>query len=217
MDVDGYTMWITGGSLVLIAPQVSELERRHALGSLRDAQRFADAVMASRFEQHRRWYRAYRNALGRRGWRVTHSCQGVETALGRTLLSPTQPLLLWLGSQHGELGEVLELCIDSLAPGQPGLAQLSSSALQVRDERTRVVLELGVLGPGSQFSLCSIALETHARLGEDWLRAPIAGSTLCGDLYFQSLMAEPAPELRDAGRDSFACLLGGDGTSRTLH
>mgnify|MGYP004727278821 CR=1 FL=1 len=95
MDVDGYTLWITGGSLVLIAPQVSELERREALGSLRHAQLLADGVMASRFDQHRRWYRAYRNALGRRGWRVTHSCQSVETAGGRTLLSPTQPLLLW--------------------------------------------------------------------------------------------------------------------------
>ena len=45
MDVDGYTMWITGGSLVLITPQVSELERCYALGSLRDAQRVADQAI----------------------------------------------------------------------------------------------------------------------------------------------------------------------------
>jgi len=217
MDVDGYTIWITGGSLVLITPHVSELERCHALGSLRDAQRFADGVMASRFDQHRRWYRAYRNALGRRGWRVTHSCQGVETAAGRTLLSPTQPLLLWLGSQHGDLAEVLASCVDSLALDQPGLAQLSGNALQVGDDSTRISLELGVLRPGLQLSLCSIALETSARLGPDWLKAPLAGPTLRGDLYFQSLMAEPAPELQDSARDGFTRLLGGNGLSRTLH
>lgn len=217
MDVDGYTMWITGGSLVLITPQVSELERCHALGSLREAQSFADGVLASRFDQHRRWYRAYRSALGRRGWRVTHSCQSVEAAGGRTLLSPTQPLLLWLGSQHGELADVVGACIDSLAQGQPGLAELSRSALQVRGGTTQIVLELGVLGPGSQLSLCSIALETSAELGTDWLKAPLTGATLRGDLYFQSLMAEPAPELQDNRRGGFACLVGGNGASRTLH
>ncbi|WP_425929070.1 hypothetical protein [Pseudomonas sp. NyZ201] len=213
MDVDGYTMWITGGSLVLVAPQVSELERNHALGSLHHAQLLADGVMASRFDQYRRWYRAYRNAFGRRGWRVTHSCQSVETAGGRTLLSPTQPLLLWLGSQHGELGELLELGIDSLLLNPPGLAQLSRSALQARGGITRLVLELGVLSPGSQLSLCSIALETSAILDQQWLKAPLAGATLRGDLYFQSLLAEPAPEMRDSERDGFARLPAG----LTLH
>ncbi|MDG9881275.1 hypothetical protein CSV86_022555 [Pseudomonas putida CSV86] len=213
MDVDGYTMWITGGSLVLVAPQVSELECNHALGSLRHAQLLADGVMASRFDQYRRWYRAYRNAFGRRGWRVTHSCQSVETAGGRTLLSPTQPLLLWLGSQHGELGELLELGIDSLLLNPPGLAQLSCSALQARGGITRMVLELGVLRPGSQLSLCSIALETSATLDQQWLKAPLAGATLRGDLYFQSLLAEPAPEMRDSERDGYARLSAG----HTLH
>ncbi len=213
MDVDGYTMWITGGSLVLVAPQVSRLERNHALGSLRHAQLLADGVMASRFEQYRRWYRAYRNAFGQRGWRVTHSCQSVETAGGRTLLSPTQPLLLWLGSQHGELGELLELGIDSLLRNQPGLAQLSCSALQVRCGSTRMVLELGVLRPGAQLSLCSIALETSATLEPHWLKAPLTGATLRGDLYFQSLLAEPAPELRDSERDGVVRQLAG----HTLH
>lgn len=217
MDVDGYTMWITGGSLVLIAPQVSELERRHALGSLGQAQRHADEAMVSRFDQHRRWYRAYCNALGQHGWRVTHSCQQVETAGGRTLLSPTQPLLLWLASQHGELGEVLELCIDSLAQNPRVLAQLSCCALQVGRSTTRLMLELGVLRPGSQLSLCSIALETSAVVGSDWLKAPLAGATLRGDLYFQSLMAEPAPELLDAGRDGFVRVSGNYGPGRTLH
>ncbi|MFW3897022.1 hypothetical protein [Pseudomonas bharatica] len=213
MDVDGYTMWITGGSLVLVAPQVSELERNHALGSLHHAQLLADGVMASRFDQYRRWYRAYRNAFGRRGWRVTHSCQSVETAGGRTLLSPTQPLLLWLGSQHSELGELLELGIDSLLLNPPGLTQLSRSALQARGGITRLVLELGVLSPGSQLSLCSIALETSAILDQQWLKAPLAGATLRGDLYFQSLLAEPAPEMRDSERDGFARLPAG----LTLH
>lgn len=216
MDVDGFTMWITGGSLILVAPQVSEPERRDVLASLRHAQSLADSVQA-RFEQHRRWYRAYRSALGRHGWRVTHSCQSVETADGRTLLSPTQPLLLWLGSQHGALGEVLASCIDSLAVMQPGLEQLSRRALQRRRDTTRLVLELGILSAGAQLSLCSIALETCAPLDADWLRAPLSGAGLRGDLYFQSLMAEPAPGLQEDRRDDFARLLGHDSFDPTLH
>ncbi|MDR0277082.1 MAG: hypothetical protein LBJ37_04295 [Paucimonas sp.] len=203
MDVDGYTMWITGGSLVLVAPQVSEPECRHALAALHHAQSLADGLMASRFEQYRRWYRAYRCALGRRGWRVSHSCQSVETAGSRTLLAPTQPLLLWLGSQHADLGDVLELGIDALAMNPQGLEQLARSALHECRGTTRMVLELGVLRPGARLSLCSIALETCARPAADWLVAPLAGQTLRGDLYFQGLMAEPAPELLDAGRDAF--------------
>jgi len=214
MDVDGYTMWITGGSLVLVAPQVSELECRNALASLRDAQALADGVLTSRFEQHRPWYRAYRRALGRCGWRVTHSCQSVETAGGRTLLAPTQPLLLWLDSQHAGLGEVLELGVDALAVNPPGLEQLARGALHVRHGTTRMVLELGVLCPGSRLSLCSIALETCTRPGADWLTAPLTGDSLRGDLYFQSLMAEPAPELLDSGRDGFVRLRR---ASHTLH
>lgn len=206
MDVDGYTMWITGGSLVLVAPRVSELECHNALASLRTAQSLADGLMASRFEHHRRWYRAYRRALGRRGWRVTHSCQSVESTGGRSLLAPTQPLLLWLGSQHRELGEVLEQGIDSLACHCRGLEQLSRGALKVVGDTTQMVLELGVLSPGSQLSLCSIALETSSALGADWLTTPLPGESLRGDLYFQSLMAEPAPELLDVADEGFNCL-----------
>ncbi|MHA6197553.1 hypothetical protein ACX3YG_24670 [Pseudomonas wadenswilerensis] len=206
MDVDGYTIWITGGSLVLVAPRVSELECRNALASLRHAQSLADALMVSRFEQHRRWHRAYRRALGRRGWRVSHSCQSVETAGTRSLLAPTQPLLLWLGSQHRELGDMLELGIDTLACHRAGLEQLSRGALRVVGGITQIVLELGVLRPGSQLSLCSVALETSAAPGTDWLTAPLAGETLRGDLYFQSLMAEPAPELLETVDEGFTCL-----------
>lgn len=214
MDVDGYTMWVTGGSLVLVAPQVSELECRNVLLSLSGAQTWADGQMASRFEQHRRWYRAYRGALGRRGWRVNHSCQSVETAGGRTLLAPTQPLLLWLGSLHAELGDVLELGVDVLAMNPQGLEQLSRHALRDFRGTTQMVVELGVLRPGSQLSLCSIALETTTTLGADWLTAPLSGTTLRGDLYFQGLMAEPAPELLDVGRDDFLRLVR---AGHTLH
>ncbi|MEE1925268.1 hypothetical protein V0R50_17335 [Pseudomonas sp. 148P] len=214
MDVDGYTMWVTGGSLVLVAPQVSELECRNVLLTLRDAQAWADGQMASRFAQHRRWYRAYRGALGRRGWRVTHSCQSVETAGGRTLLAPTQPLLLWLGSLHAELGDVLELGIEALTMNPQGFEQLSRHAVRGFRGATQVVLELGVLRPGSQLSLCSIALETTTTLGADWLTAPLSGTSLRGDLYFQGLMAEPAPELRDVGRNDFQRLVR---VGHTLH
>lgn len=220
MDVEGYTMWISGGSLVLVAPRVADLECRNALASLRHAQSLADALMGPRFDGHRQWYRAYRNALGQRGWRVTYSCQSIESAGYRTLLAPTQPLLLWLVSQHPELGDVLELGVDALSLDAQGLRQLSQHALQVLAGPaggTRIVLELGVLRPGSQLSLCSVALETSQALDPDWLRVPLEGIHLRGDLYFQSLTAESAPELREAGNDGFARLRLVANDRQTLH
>jgi len=220
MDVDGYTMWISGGSLVLVAPQVSDLECRNALAALRQAQALADALMVSRFDGHRPWYRAYRNALGRRGWRVTYSCQSIESAGYRTLLAPTQPLLLWLASQHPHLDSVLELGIDALTLNPAGLRQLSRHALQLLAPPlggTRIVLELGVLNPGSQLSLCSIALETAEVIGPDWLTAPLEGASLRGDLYLQSLTAEPAPELFESGSEGFARLSLKAPDNQTLH
>lgn len=217
MDVDGYTLWVTGGSLLVVAPQVSEMECHNVLGSLRYAQMLADGLMTSRFGEHRQWYRAYRNALGKRGWGVTLSCQSVEAASCRTLLAPLQPLQLWLASQHPQTASVLERCLDGLDPEQPGIRQLARSCMQPLDEpqgAVRIVLELGLLRPGAHLSLCSLALETRVAPGTDWLTAALSGDALRGDLYFQGVLAEPAPELQDTGPDTFARLIcGGD----TLH
>lgn len=218
MDIDGYTMWTSEGSLMLVAPQVGDAERQNVLGSLRYAQRSADSLMISRFSEHRQWYRAYRGALGKRGWRVTHSCQSVDTAQCRTLLAPMQPLVLWLSSQHPELGTVLERCIDALDPVQAGIERLRGVALR-RSQRggARLVLEMGVLRPGLQLSLCSLALDTSETPGRDWLVAALDGAALRGDLSFQSLMAEPAPELLETGHDPFARLQLDAASSYTLH
>lgn len=218
MDIDGYTMWTSEGSLLLVAPQVGDVERQNVLGSLRYAQRSADSLMTSRFIAHRQWYRAYRGALGKRGWRVTHSCQSVDTAQCRTLLAPMQPLVLWLSSQHPELGAVLERCIDALDPAQAGIERLRGAALR-RSPRggAHLVLELGVLRPGLRLSLCSLALETSETPGRDWLVAALDGAALRGDLSFQGLMAEPAPELLETGHDRFACLLLDAAPRYTLH
>lgn len=218
VDIDGYTMWTSEGSLMLVAPQVGDVERQNVLGSLRYAQRSADSLMTSRFIEHRQWYRAYRGALGKRGWRVTHSCQSVDTAQCRTLLAPMQPLVLWLSCQHPELSAVLERCIDALDPLQAGIERLSGAALRRSPQGgARLVLEMGVLRPGLRLSLCSLALETSETPGRDWLVAALDGAALRGDLSFQSLMAEPAPELLETGHDRFARLLLDTATGCTLH
>lgn len=215
MDVDGYTLWVTGGSLLVVAPQVSESECRSVLSAVRYAQMLADGLMESRFGEPRRWYRAYRNALGKRGWGVTYSYQSVETASNRTMLSPLQPLQLWLSHQHPEVTSVLERCVDGLDPAQPGIEQLARSSLQRLSgplNGARIVLELGLVRPGAQLSLCSLAMETCVAPGVDWLSAPIPGEALRGDLYFQGVLVEPAPELLETGRDTFARLVSGSDT-----
>lgn len=209
MDVDGYTLWVAGGSLLVVAPQVSESERLNALGTLRYAQLLADSLAGSRFSDPRRWYRAYRNALGKRGWGVTHSYQSVETAGSRTLLAPLQPLQLWLARQHPDLACVLERCIDGLDPFQPGVEQLARSALHTAGGGARIVLELGLMRPGARLSLCSLALETSVVPGADWLTGALSGEVLRGDLFVQGVLVEPAPELLETGRDTFARLVSG--------
>lgn len=212
MDVDGYSLWVSGGSLLLVAPQVSEAECRATLSSLRYAQWLADGLVGSRFDAHRQWYRAYRTALGTCGWGVSYSCQSVEAASCRTLIAPLQPLQLWLATQHSQVASVMERCIDGLDTAQPGIEQLGQSALRVMDQPpggAQIVLELGVLRAGAELSLCSLSLQTRATLGADWLTAVLAGEQLCGDLSLQGVLAEPAPELRDTGRDAFARLVCG--------
>ncbi|WP_110971375.1 hypothetical protein [Pseudomonas huaxiensis] len=218
VDIDGYTMWTSEGSLILVAPQVGDVDRQNVLGSLRYAQRSADGLMTSRFDKHRQWYRAYRNALGKRGWWVSHSCQSIELAHCRTVLAPMQPLVLWLSTQHPELGAVLERCVDALDPQQPGIEQLRGSVLRrLPQGGACLVLEMGVLRPGSRLSLCSIALETSQTPGPDWLVAALDGASLRGDLSIQSLMAEPAPELLEPGHDRFARVLLDAAATCTLH
>lgn len=215
MDVDGYTLWVAGGSLLLVAPQVSESECRNVLSTLRYVQMLADSLVESRFGEPRRWYRAYRNALGKRGWGVTHSYQSVEVAGHRTVLAPLQPLQLWLTHQHPEIANVLERCLDGLDPAQPGIEQLARSSLQRLDAPlvgARIVLELGLVRPGARLSLCSLAMETRVAPGTDWLTAAVPGESLRGDLHVQGVLVEPAPELLETGRDAFARLVSGGDT-----
>lgn len=192
MDVDGYTMWVVGGSLLIVAPQITDDQRQRALASLAAAQHAADDSMGSRFEGQRCWARAYRKALGEHGWGVVHSCQSVESAERRGVLAPLQPLLLWLSAVHPHQADVLERCVAALNPRQDGLRQLSRRALQASQDGARLVVELGLLLPGPALSLCSIALETARCPDPEWLLTTFPGPLLHGDIHFQGLMLEPA-------------------------
>lgn len=191
MDVDGYTMWVVGGSLLVVAPQVTDKQREHVLGSLRKAQHCADDEACSRFQGQRLWGRAYRRALGDQGWNLVHSCQSVERAERRSLLAPLQPLQLWLSAMHPQQAEVLERCVASLNPAQAGLRQLSQQTLQVSADGARLVVELGLLLPGAALSLCSLALEAVRCPDPDWLLAAFPGPLLRGDVHFQGWVLEP--------------------------
>ena len=92
MDVDGYTLWINGGSLLFVAPQVEGAERQAVLDSHLYAQLLANKRAGSRFTEHKAWYRAYRTALTDRGWLLTQQHQTVETVSALAPIAPVQPL-----------------------------------------------------------------------------------------------------------------------------
>lgn len=212
MDVDGYTMWVSDGSLLIVAPQVTTAERQAVLASLRFARQVADEMAGSRFSHYRHWYGAYRKALGGRGWGVTHSCQSTETAARRSVLAPLQPLLLWLSALHPRQAEVLDRCVAALQP-QAGLEQLSRCALMPWQGGARIVLELGLVQPGPHLSLGRIALETTCMPATDWLTSTLQGAHLQGDLCFQGMTLEPAPELTTSPEVLLVC----HGASRAIH
>lgn len=193
MDVDGYTMWVVGCSLLVVAPQVTDGQRRQVLASLSNAQRCAADAVDSPLQGQRCRDRAYRRALVEQGWSVVHSCQSVDRAERRGVLAPLQPLLLWLSALHPPQAEILERCVSALSPAQQGLRQLSQHALHPSNDGTRLVVELGLVLPGGGLSLCSITLETSRCPDPGWLLVPFPGPLLRGDIHFQGLMLEPGP------------------------
>lgn len=193
MNVDGYTMWVVGCSLLVVAPQVTDGQRQQVLASLGKAQQRADDSVAARFHGQRYRDRAYRRALGDQGWSVVHSCQSVDSAERRGVLAPLQPLLLWLSTVHPMQAQILERCVAALNPAQQGLRQLSRHALHASVDGARVLVELGLVLPGGALSLCSLALEMSRCPDPGWLFTPFPGPLLRGDVHFQGLMLEPGP------------------------
>ena len=195
MDVEGYTMWVVGGSLLVAAPQVPPHHVREVLATLDQAQRCARGSMGARFQSPQRWFRACRRALADQGWNVAHSCQSVESSKQCGLISPLQPLLLWLGAVHPEHADLLDRCVAALDPAQPALAQLSRRGLQRSDSGSRLMVELGLILSGPTLSLCHVALDIDLPVGTDWLLTPFPGALLRGDISFQGAMFEPGPLL----------------------
>ena len=90
MDVDGYTLWVNGGSLLFAAPQVERSELQAVLDSHLYAQLLANKRAGSRFTEHKAWYSAYRTALTDRGWLLTQQYQTVETVSALAPITPVQ-------------------------------------------------------------------------------------------------------------------------------
>lgn len=212
MDVDGYTVWVVGGSLLVVAAQVPERQRQQAFAALFRAQQQADDSAGSRFEGGRLWFGAYRRALSHQGWSVSHSSQSVERGECRSL-SPLQPLLLWLSCVHPEQADILERCVAALSPDQKALGQLSRQAARVTGSRGRLVVELGLLQPGPALSLCHIALELSESLAPGWLFSVLPGASIRGDVHFQGLVLETRHELLGSAQGASLERT----VSRTLH
>nr|WP_319527247.1 hypothetical protein [Pseudomonas laurentiana] len=211
MDVDGYTLWINGGSLLFVAPQVKDAERQAVLDSHLYAQLLANKRAGSRFTQHDTWYRTYRTALTDRGWLLTQQYQAVETVSALAPVAPVQPLQTQLVSQCPAFHEVLANAVEALrqAPDLQVLDVLRQQVVQPLEASTvtHIALEVGVVQPGPVVLFNSVVLGTEQVPGEHWLVEPLAARSLIGETRLQGFSAQLESSLYEPYRQKLASLM----------
>lgn len=191
MNTDNYSLWMAGGTLLLIAPQVSLSERQAVFDSLLYAQLVANKAVGSRFTDYTQWYSRYRSELSERDWILTQLFQNTQTPSGRaSMLAPVQPLTLWLEGRHAGASRIVEQGLDMLGREQDGLDIFRSFTFDGDASGTRVALEIGLVHQGPTIDMCSIALQTSSQLEQVTIEQPLYANTIQGEVLIKGQSAQ---------------------------
>ncbi|QBF24973.1 hypothetical protein EXN22_04420 [Pseudomonas tructae] len=188
--MDDYSVWTAGGTLLLFAPAVPPLQRQAVLDSLLYSQLRANKVVGSRFLLYPSWYGQYRKELSACGWLITQFFHDAESASARSVLAPSQPLRLWLDSQYAGADSIIERGLATLQGVPSSLDAFRRFTFQGHACGTRVALEIGLVQPGPQVHLCSIALQTSAALEQVGIERPLLAGALQGEILVKGLSAQ---------------------------
>jgi hypothetical protein len=174
MSKEAYSLWLVGGTALLVDDDTAQPALQYALDSVLFAQLRADKLNGSRFARYRLWYSDYRKALEERGWIITLSHSDHLRMHDGTTRAPADGLIDYLQSRHPNLTGHLKAAINTLSHDEvQQYVQPFTQATQ--DKTTHVVQELGVLLPGAVLDLCGVAFKTPLPSGDGIdLRASVA-------------------------------------------
>lgn len=158
MSKEGYSLWLVGGTALLVADAAQPL-RQYALDTILFAQLRSDKLNGSRFTHYGRWYSGYRTALEERGWVIVRSRSDHQQAQVGQSLVPVQRLCDDLQARHPSLAGHLRAAMTQLSQG--AIQQhLQPFTLSEKDKTTHGVYELGVMLPDGALDVCGLAFKT---------------------------------------------------------
>ncbi|SME95827.1 MULTISPECIES: hypothetical protein [unclassified Pseudomonas] len=156
MSKEGYSLWLVGGTALLMAETASP-SWQYALDSLLFAQLRSDKLNGSRFANFTRWYSGYRTALEARGWIIPSSRSDYQPLKGNAPLA--QRLTDDLQARHPSLSGYVQAAIATLS--RDDVQQyLQPFTLLEQDQATHAVYELGVMLPDASLDLCAMAFKS---------------------------------------------------------
>ncbi|WP_336332901.1 hypothetical protein [Pseudomonas putida] len=181
MDGAVEQLMLIGGTALLYAPGAVEEQRQAAFDSILYAQLVANKNAGARFDDYEGWYTAYRDAYRQLGWIKLASTHDLKQ-LGQPVRSAQiQPLEAWLRMRSIRHEAVLAAVKAGLGRSAEGFRHLQKFSVHNQAQRSKLVIELGILKPGPALDLCSISLQ---------IDKPLSGISLDMLLHEQVLQGE---------------------------
>jgi hypothetical protein len=178
---------LIGGTALLYSPALTATQRQAALDSILYAQLLANKQAGSRFANPEHWCDAYRQAFRQLGWLKLASTLD-QKVIGETAKDQhIQPLEAWLKLRGIQHEAVLAEVAGPLSRSVSAFEHLLRFASQDEAERSKVVVEIGVLKAGLTLDLCSIALQTTTTLSGTSLQALLRDHVLHGEATFNGI------------------------------
>ncbi|PJY95062.1 hypothetical protein [Pseudomonas donghuensis] len=180
--MEDYCVWVNGGSLLLIAPDVLPDQRQAVLDSVLYAQLVANKFAGSRFSNYQTWYERYRNTLTERDWIFTKFHHESKSASDCSLLSVIQPLQLWLETRHTGASAIIDQGIAALTRDAQGLECFGGFTFEARDTGAVLIMEIGLVHPGPVIDLCGISITLVQAPEVAGIEQSLAGEVLCNEV-----------------------------------
>lgn len=158
MKKDAYSLWLVGGSLLLVAASVPSAQRQAVLDCVLYGQLLADKKSGPRFEQYQQWYEEYRQALSLRGWIVKQRFYDTKPAADCSLLIPAQPLQLWLADRQADADDYIASALATLQKNADASRAFNEFVRLRTNNQTQLVLEIGLVLPGPVLHVSSISV-----------------------------------------------------------
>lgn len=187
--MEDYSVWMVGGTLLLVADKVPLAQRQAVFDSLLYAQLVANKSAGSRFTGYRQWYGDYRHTLAARGWIMTQYYNESRPTKDYSCLGPLQPLQLWLETRYGGASNIVAQGVDRLLRDPAKQDSFRQFTVEGDTQGSGVTLEVGLVHPGPVINLCSIALHTSTAADQIAMDRPLAGEALIGDVFINGVSA----------------------------